>query len=145
MCARLDDDMARLYPKVIESRGLILVSPVHNYNVTAWMKAFIDRLYCFYDFIEPRPGNWSSRLAHQGRKAVVSIVGEQRDKDGVGFSLEALEMPVEALGYHVLKKLPVYGIFEKGDIIHHPRILHAAENHGRMLARAVMEPFPADG
>ncbi|GCA65007.1 hypothetical protein KIPB_015998, partial [Kipferlia bialata] len=34
--------MTGLYPKVIEAQGLVLVCPVHNYNITAWMKAFID-------------------------------------------------------------------------------------------------------
>ena len=43
ICTGLKDGMTLIYPELIESRGLILVSPTHNYNVTAWMKAFIDR------------------------------------------------------------------------------------------------------
>ncbi len=70
ICTGLRDGLSLVYPAIVDSRGLILVSPTHNYNVTAWMKAFIDRLYCFYDFDNHRPRGWSSRLAGQGRKAL---------------------------------------------------------------------------
>ncbi len=46
-CTGLLDGMSVLYNKIISSKGLVLVSPTHNYNITSWMKAFIDRLYCF--------------------------------------------------------------------------------------------------
>jgi len=55
ICTGLHDGMSLLYPPIQESRGLVLVSPTHNYNVTAWIKAFIDRLYCFYIFENDRP------------------------------------------------------------------------------------------
>ena len=61
ICTGLNDGLSLLYPKIIESKGLILVSPTHNYNITALMKSFIDRLYCFYNFDNNnRPGKWSS-------------------------------------------------------------------------------------
>jgi len=40
ICSRLYDGMQLLYPKIIESAGLILGSPTHSYNVTALVKAF---------------------------------------------------------------------------------------------------------
>ena len=49
-CLAFQDGMQLLYPKIRGSRGLVLVTPVHNYNLTAWMKAFIDRTYCLYSF-----------------------------------------------------------------------------------------------
>jgi multimeric flavodoxin WrbA len=136
-CKGCKDDMIGIYPKVIESRGLFLVSPVHHYNVTAWMKAFIDRLYCFYDFAEPRPGDWSSRLANQGRKAMVSAVGEQPDKEDMGFTLEAMQRPLEALGYDVIKTFPVLSVFEKGKVAKYPEIIRTAEMFGEMLGKDV--------
>lgn len=134
-CSRFDDDMIDIYEKVIESRGLFLISPVHNYNITAWMKGFIDRLYCFYDFAEPRPGPWSSRLADQGRKAVVAAVAEQTNKEDMGFTLEAMQMPIEALGYEVIMKFPALGVFEKGKVAERPEIIRTAESYGDKLAR----------
>ncbi len=80
ICTGLNDGMHLLYPKITKSQGLILLSPTHNYNITAWMKAFIDRLYCFYNFDDKRPRGWSSRLAGQKRKAVIVAVCEQNNK-----------------------------------------------------------------
>ena len=49
-CSKLHDGMSLLYPKILESRGMIIGSPTHSYNVTALVKAFIDRLYPFFEF-----------------------------------------------------------------------------------------------
>ncbi len=137
-CSRFDDDMVAIYQKIIESRGLFLISPVHNYNVTAWMKGFIDRLYCFYDFAEPRPGHWSSKLANQGRKAIVAAVAEQLNKEDMGFTLEAMQMPLEALGYEVAIKFPVLGVFDKGKVADCPQPIRTAEEYGEKLAKEIM-------
>jgi multimeric flavodoxin WrbA len=122
-CKRFEDDMLTIYPKIIAAKGLILASPVHNYNITAWMKAFIDRLYCFYNFVDQRPGPWSSKLADQGRKAVVTAVSEQTDKKDMGFTIEAMQWPLEALGYEVIDLFPVLGIFAKEKLQSHQIIL----------------------
>ena len=132
-CTGLRDDMQLLYPKITESRGIVLVCPTHNYNVTAWMKAFIDRLYCYYKFGEERPGDWSSRLAGQGRLAVNASVSEQKSpEEGAGFTLEAMHRPIEALGYEVIAELPVLGVFQKKGISR--VVLQKAEALGSQLA-----------
>lgn len=136
-CSRFSDDMVDIYNKLITSRGLFLISPVHNYNVTAWMKGFIDRLYCFYDFEEPRPGHWSSKLANQGRQAVVAAVAEQQDKKDMGFTLEAMEMPLQALGYEVKQKFPVLGVFDRGRVSDRPEIIQKAKTYGEQLAKEI--------
>ncbi len=136
-CIGLQDGMQLIYPEIIEARGLVLISPTHNYNVTAWMKAFIDRLYCYYNFSDDRPGSWSSRLAGQNRKAVIASIGEQKSyEDGVGFTLDAMRLPVEALGYEVIGELPVLGVFGKGKI--QKQVLESAENLGSQLAKLVI-------
>jgi multimeric flavodoxin WrbA len=134
-CTGIQDDMQLVYPKIIASSGLILVSPVHNYNITAIMKSFIDRLYCFYNFDGERPGEWSSRLANQGRKAVIAAIGEQvsYEDSGVLLALQAMRLPLEALGYQVIGELPVTGVFHKGKILQYPEILNQAERMGRQL------------
>ena len=76
-CIRFHDGMELLYPEIEEAKGLILGSPTYNYNVTAPMKAFIDRLYPYYNFTDERPGPYSSKLGDQGRKVLVFTVCEQ--------------------------------------------------------------------
>jgi multimeric flavodoxin WrbA len=136
-CTRFDDDMVALYDMVSRARGLALLSPVHNYNVTAWMKAFIDRLYCYYEFDDPRPGPWWSTLAGQHRVASVAAVAEQPDIADAGFVLEAMRRPLEALGYAVLDEALVLGVFCKGGVSDRPDALSAAEEMGRTLGRSI--------
>ncbi|WP_243545263.1 flavodoxin family protein [Pseudodesulfovibrio tunisiensis] len=137
ICTQFHDGMSLLYPELVSSRGLVLVSPVHNYNITAWMKAFIDRLYCFYEFKDTRPRQWSSNLAGQGRKAVIAAIGEQEDLRDMGFALEAMRMPLEALGYEIVAEIPIMRIFDRGRIKSYPEILEKAVQSGALLAEAL--------
>jgi multimeric flavodoxin WrbA len=136
-CTRFQDGMTLLYPRLEESQGLILISPVHNYNVTAWVKAFIDRLYCYFDFADTRPRAWSSRLAGQGRKAIIGAIAEQEEKKDMGFALEAMRLPLESLGYEIMTELPVLRLFDRGIISRHTELLEQAGSAGRELATAV--------
>ena len=139
VCRGFEDDMQDLYPLIRKASGLVMTSPTHNYNVTAWMKAFIDRLYCFYTFAPPsrRPGPWSSLLAGQGRKAVVGGVCEMHEKEGMGFTIEAMTCPLDALGFEVIKTLPVHGIFRRGEVKKDEQWMKALEEAGTLLAKSV--------
>ncbi len=138
ICTGLQDDMSLLYPKIIEAKGLVLVSPTHNYNITALMKAFIDRLYCFYNFDNKnRPGPWSSQLENQGRKAIIVAVCEQENKQDMGFTLDAMRLPLEALGFKIMGELPVFGVFARGKVKERKRILAQASDLGTLLTQAL--------
>ncbi|MEA1985632.1 MAG: flavodoxin family protein [Euryarchaeota archaeon] len=134
-CTRFDDDMQQLYPKIEEASGLVLGSPTYNYNVTSMVKAFIDRLYCYYDFTDDRPRQYSSRLAGQGRKAVVFAVCEQEDIEDMGFTLEAMGKPLNALAYDIVEELPVIGYFDRGIVAEDKDVLQSAFEAGQRLAK----------
>ncbi|MBN2283752.1 MAG: flavodoxin family protein [Deltaproteobacteria bacterium] len=138
ICTGITDELTPFYQDIISSRGLVLVSPCYNYNVTALMKAFIDRLYCFYDFTDDHPRQYSSRLAGQGRTAVIAVVGEQTDPRDMGYAVEMLRMPLEALGYAVIRELPVYGYFHAGKVAESGDVMDRAEELGRALASSLM-------
>jgi multimeric flavodoxin WrbA len=132
-CTGLRDGMNLLYPLIEESRGLILASPVHNYNVTALVKAFIDRLYCYYDFDDERPRGWSSRLAGQDRRAGIMIVAEQPDEASLGVTMDAMRLPLEALGCEVKTPPPVLGVFDAGAVKKQDEFMARAADLGRSL------------
>lgn len=138
ICTGLKDGMSLIYPDIVESQGLVLVSPTHNYNVTAWVKAFIDRLYCFYKFDTNRPRGWSSNLAGQGRKAIIAAICEQETKEDMGFTLEAMRLPLAALGYEVIGSLPVYSVFDRAKIKDNSEVLTEATKLGSDLAEALL-------
>jgi multimeric flavodoxin WrbA len=139
ICTRLNDGMSLIYPEIVESRGLVLVCPTHNYNVTAWMKAFIDRLYCFYDFDNNRPRGWSSRLAGQDRKAVLAAICEQENTEDMGFTLDAMRLPLKALGFDIIGELPVFRIFDKAKVKQEKLILDKAIKLGSDLAKSIQQ------
>jgi multimeric flavodoxin WrbA len=126
--------MTLLYPLINETKGLILISPVHTYNITAWMKAFIDRLYCYYDFADTRPRDWSSRLAGQGQKAIIGAIAEQESKENMGVALEAMRLPLQALGYEVVAEFSVLRLFDRGIIARDTDLLEQAKTAGQKLA-----------
>jgi len=138
ICTGLNDGMSLLYPEILEAKGLILISPTHNYNVTAWIKAFIDRLYCFYIFDNNRPRGWLSQLAGQGRKAVLAAVCEQENKEDMGFTLDAMRLPLEALGYEIIGELPVLRTFSKGKVQEQTETLEKAAKLGSDLAKSII-------
>jgi len=129
--------MTLLYPQLQDAKGLVLISPVHNYNVTAWVKAFIDRLYCFYDFENTRPRGWSSRLAGQGRKAVIAAIAEQEQEKDMGFAMDAMRLPLTAMGYEIVAEMPVLRLFDRGVIRDHAELMEQARQAGRKLAEAL--------
>ena len=138
ICTGLKDGMSLIYPDILQSQGLILVSPTHNYNITSWMKAFIDRLYCFYKFDGNRPRGWTSRLAGQGRKAVIAAICEQENKDDMGFTLEAMRLPLIAMGYEIIGDLTVFSIFDRGKVKKNNDILIKAGKLGSDLAESLL-------
>jgi len=101
------------------------------------MKAFIDRLYCFYEFDNNRPRGWTNQLADQGRKAVIAAVCEQVSKKDMGFTLDAMRFPLEALGYEIIGTLAVFGIFEKGKVKEKEKVLVKASKLGEDLGKSL--------
>lgn len=138
ICTGLKDDMTKFYPDIISSQGLVLICPTHNYNITAWMKAFIDRLYCFYNFENPRPGKWSSALANQNRKAIVIAICEQKDEEDMGYTAQAMYKPLEALGYEICDVIKVLDCFDRGKIKENSQIIEKVKESAKNLSKSLL-------
>jgi len=135
-CTGLLDGMQLIYPKIRKAGGLVLISPIYSYSVTALTKALIDRMYAFYHFDEQRPGPWHSRIGGQGRKSIIAVVGEQAsaEEGGMELTMEVMRRSIVALGYEITAELPVFGVFQKGKIKEQPQALENAKEAGRQLA-----------
>jgi multimeric flavodoxin WrbA len=107
--------------------------------VTAIVKAFIDRLYPFFEFSDDRPRKYSSRIAEQGRKAIVFSVSEQDEMGEVGFTLEAMGYPLTALGYEVVDDFSVTGFFDRGAVRADQKLLELAAEKGQQLAQILLD------
>lgn len=136
-CTGQNDGMQLIYPKILESQGMVLVSPTHHYNVTSWMKAFIDRMYCFYNFGNDVPRSWSSRLSGQGRKAVIIAICEQQDQKDMGFTLEAMRLPLEALGYEIIDELAIFKVFKRGAVKDQNQVMEQVGKLAEKMASSI--------
>ncbi len=136
-CVPLEDDMQPLYSLIDAAKGLVLVTPVHNYNMSAMLKAFLDRMYCYYDFEKGVPRPWSSRLAGQRRKAVIACIGEQAEEKDLGVTLPAMRMPMDALGYDVVGEMSGLLVFAPGKVRQREDLIGQCTTLGDKLGQAL--------
>jgi multimeric flavodoxin WrbA len=104
----VDDDMNKLYELVMESDGIIFVSPIYWYNIPGPLKNFIDRLTIFENaiFIEGR-----SKL--EGKVAGFIAIGN--DTGGIALIQNLMAImnsmgviiPPWALAYHESESNPI--------------------------------------
>lgn len=137
-CSQFYDGMTLLYSKIEEADILVLGSPVYNYNITSLMKSFIDRLYPYYIFSDDRPRKYQSRLTNKKRSGIIFSICEQTERKEMGFAIEAMTRPLEALGYEIVETLPISGFFDKGAVKRDLSLLKAVYTLGRNVATELM-------
>ncbi|EEG78637.1 flavodoxin family protein [Dethiobacter alkaliphilus] len=134
----IDDDMQKIYPLLLEADAIILGSPTYFYNVTADVKAFIDRCYCFVTFADDDRSVWVSINEAQGGKfATVIAVCEQYSEADMRYTPEAMALPLEALGYRVIDKVKVLKLFAAGEARQDKISLEQAAKAGERLAKTL--------
>ena len=134
----VDDDMQKLYPLIEEADAIILGSPTYFYNITSKMKAFIDRFYCYEIFHESDRSVWMSlNEASAIKYAAVIAVCEQDNKGDMGFTAEAMSMPLEALGYRVVSIVKALHLFKPGEASGNNAALNEARGAGEKLLKTL--------
>lgn len=93
------DEISSIIDKIKDVEGIILGSPSYNYNVTSYMKIFLDRLFSLFDFGN---GSWSSRLDSKGIKSIVIGVCAGPDSLSMGFTIEAMKRVMMDHGVEIL-------------------------------------------
>ncbi len=126
------DDMAKIYPKLLEADIIILASPIFFYGVTAWAKALIDRCQALwarkYQLKDPSFGK-------EGRKRkgfFVSVGGTKGQKTFEGAILTAKYF-FDVLNAEYAGELVLREVDAKGDVLKHPEALQQAFEAGRKL------------
>ncbi len=126
------DDMAKVYPILLEADIIILASPIFFYGVTAWAKALIDRCQALwarkYQLKDPS-------LGKEGKKRkgfFISVGGTKGQKVFEGAILTAKYF-FDVLNAKYAGELVVREVDVKGDILKHPETLREAFETGRRL------------
>lgn len=97
------DEITEIIGKMKVSDGYIFASPSYNYNMTAQMKALIDRTFCLNDY----SNGWKSRIVPE-KKAIVIGVCAGITKDSMGYTLEGIWKPLSELGVEIIDIIEYY-------------------------------------
>ncbi|MDR7856664.1 flavodoxin family protein [Tissierella sp.] len=103
---KYNDDMSLVIDKIKTAEGIILGSPSYNYNVTPYMKIFLDRLFSLFDF---GSGSWSSQLDSKGIKSIIIGTCAGPDSLSMGFTIEAMKRVMQDHGVEILIEEGYYG------------------------------------
>ncbi len=132
----IEDGMMDIYPLISEADAIVLASPTYFYNVTSDMKSFIDRTYCLMHFHPEDRSVWTSENEIHGTKHAVTVaVCEQKDIADMGFTSQAMELSLQALGYRVIENIRALHMFGPDDASSDADTLQSARNAGIKLAR----------
>jgi len=134
----IQDDMQKIYPKLLEADAVVLGSPTYFYDVTAIMKAFLDRLYCFEVFDNEDRSAWMGAAeALGGKLASVISVSEQKREEDAGFAAKTMSMSLQALGYRVTDSVRIIGLFAKEEAGLDMEAQARARDAGQRLAKTM--------
>jgi multimeric flavodoxin WrbA len=134
----IKDDMQKIYPLLSEADAIILGSPTYFYNVTADVKAFIDRCYCYEVFAEDDRSVWvSTNEALGGKFALVIAICEQHHEKDMGFTAETMTLSLESLGYRVTDTIKVLELFKKDAAKNNQKALDQVKQAGKKLYKTM--------
>lgn len=126
-----NDDMNNIYPRIMESAGIIFGTPVYWYGPTALIKGFIDRFVYF---------NCAENRAHiRGKPAVLAVPCEEADPAAADLVKAMFEKSLGYLEMDLIGTIIVPGVTRKGEIIKKQGPLEEAYNLGIRLARSIRQ------
>jgi len=94
----IEDDMQKLYSKVLEVDCILLATPVFCWSFSAQMKAFLDRTYCFEKFAED--GSYLSLV--EGKRCGLVITAAGDEFEGADLVVESYRRMVD---FHRMKNI----------------------------------------
>lgn len=134
----LNDDMQKIYPLMLEADAVILGSPTYFYNVSADMKVFLDRCYCFEVFAEDDRSVWVgiNEIIDMKYAVVISVCEQHREED-MGYTPQAMSRSLEALGYRVVDTVKAFGFFKAGEVLRDEEVMKKARRAGEKLYKTI--------
>lgn len=101
-----NDDITKILDSITEIEGIILGSPSYNYNVTSYMKIFLDRLLSLFNFGN---GSWDSKLDSKGIKGIIIGVCAGPNNSSMGFTIEGMKRVMVDHGVEVIIEENYFG------------------------------------
>lgn len=121
-----DDDMATLYPKIMECDAIVLGTPVYWYGPTALMKGFIDR---FVYFNCP-----AHRKCVRNKPAVIAVPYEDDSDRTADLLVRFFRKSLDYLEMRLVGKVLAPGVTKRGEVRRRKGSMDEAFREGRKLA-----------
>lgn len=103
LTCRIQDEVTEIISNMKKADGLIFASPSYNYNMTAQMKALLDRTFCLNDY----SNGWESRLSPD-KKAIIVGVCKGKEKESMGYTVEGISKCLSELGVKIIDEIEYY-------------------------------------
>lgn len=129
-CA-VKDDLTEVLEAVRETDILVLASPVYYWDVSAQMKAFLDRTFSYFvpDFItNPQ----KSRL-RPGKKLVFILAQNSPDKNAFTDIFQRFDYFFRAYGFVDTRQIRAFGVGGPKEAASHADVMEAAEKAAEEL------------
>lgn len=99
----IQDDITKIIDNMKIADGYIFASPSYNYNMTAQMKALLDRTFCLNNYCN----GWISRLS-SNKKAIIIGVCAGTNKESMGYTVEGMSKSISELDVKIIDKIEYY-------------------------------------
>lgn len=98
----IHDEITQVIEQMRLVDGYIFASPSFNYNVTAQMKAVLDRTFCLNDYAN----GWKNRLSN--KKAIIVGVCKGHSRDMMGFTISGMSKTLSDLDVDIIDTFEYY-------------------------------------
>ena len=121
-----NDDMQKLYAKIMDSDVIVFGTPVYWYGTTALMKAFIDRFVYFNCEL--------NRGGVRNKNAVVVVPFEEEDLATADLVLELFRKSLEFLEMNFVGHLLAPGVKRREEVAENLKLMKQGLEMGERLA-----------
>lgn len=127
----VEDDMQKLYPKLIAADRLFLASPIFFMGLSAQTKAMIDRCQCIW--IRKYKLKQTIGKGREERKGLFLSVGGSKNPEKFIGAVKTVKAFFATLDFSYEKELLIAGVDDKGAIKKHPSALNDAKEWGNKI------------
>ena len=112
------DDMEKIYPAFREADVIVFASPLYFWNVSAQLKAALDRTFAFLE------GDSGAQIKNS-KECVMLIAAGDSHKENFASVLSLYESVLQYMGWKDLGHIFAGGVMNIGDIIGKPELEEA--------------------
>ncbi|SMD15851.1 flavodoxin family protein [Sporomusa malonica] len=120
-----NDDMRKLYDKIIQSDAIVFGTPVYWYGPTALIKAFLDR-FVYFNCLENR-----SKIKNKSVALVIPF--EEDDPKTAELIITLFERSFNYLDMHLTGTVIAPGLLHKGQVLKNSVIMQSTLELGKKL------------